>query len=217
MNRGLFITVDGPGGTGKSTTIQHTAPLLTAAGHTVHTTTQPSPNPFGATIRHMANEMQGRSLALAVAADRFHQLDTEIQPHLEVGHTVLLDRYLPSTLVLQRLDGLSIDYLLTINAQLAVPDLAVILLADPDVILARLEKRGTRHRFELDPKSTLRELELYREAVPVLSQLGYPTATIDTTRLTPEGVAHAIAHAASAPGASVNSTVPPAKLENPKP
>ncbi|KOU53990.1 dTMP kinase [Streptomyces sp. WM6378] len=208
MNRALFITVDGPGGTGKSTTIQHTTPLLTAAGHTVHTTTQPSPNRFGTTVRHMANEMRGCSLALAVAADRFHQLDTEIQPHLDVGHTVLLDRYLPSTLVLQRLDGLSIDYLLTINQHLAVPDLAVILLADPNTVLARLEKRGTKHRFEADPKSTLRELELYQEAIPLLTHLGYPTVTIDTTHLTPEGVAQAIARATPAPGDTVNPTAP---------
>ncbi|GHB71394.1 MULTISPECIES: dTMP kinase [Streptomyces] len=208
MTAGLFITVDGPGGTGKSTTIQQTAPLLTAAGHIVHTTTQPSPNQLGTTVRAMANEMQGRSLALAVAADRFHQLDTEIQPHLHVGHTVLLDRYLPSTLVLQRLDGLSVDYLLTINQHLAVPDLAVILLADPNTILARLEKRGTKHRFELDPKSTLRELELYQEAIPLLAHLGYPTVTIDTTHLTPAGVAQAITRVTPAPGDTVNTTAP---------
>ncbi|MGH4035252.1 hypothetical protein ACQB60_40785 [Actinomycetota bacterium Odt1-20B] len=98
-----------------------------------------------------------------------------------------------------------------------VPDLAVILLADPDTILARLEQRGTKHRFELDPKSTLRELELYQQALLILAELGYPVLTIDTTDLTPHGVAEAIARAAPAPGATVNRTAPTAGPEEPTP
>ncbi|MFJ5121885.1 dTMP kinase [Kitasatospora sp. NPDC088548] len=204
---GVFITVDGPGGSGKSTAIPHIVTALEAAGHTVHAATQPSRNTFGTVVRQVANEMTGTALALAVAADRHHALATEIRPKREVGHTVLLDRYLPSTLVLQRVDGVALDLLLAINQGIDVPDLSVILTATEDTILRRLAHRGTRHRFELDAASTRRELELYREAIPVLEQLGFPVLLIDTTDLTPEGVAERIASAAPEPAPTFNSTV----------
>ncbi|MFJ4679203.1 NUDIX domain-containing protein [Kitasatospora sp. NPDC088783] len=196
---GTFITIDGPGGTGKSTAIPHLATALQAAGHTIHTATQPSKTPYGAAVRQVAAEMTGTALALAVAADRHHALATEIRPRLNAGHTVLLDRYLPSTLVLQRIDGVPLELLLAINAGIDVPDLAVILTADEDTILRRLAHRGTRHRFELDAAATRRELDLYTEATSVLTGLDFPVLTIDTTRLTPEGVAARIAHALPAP------------------
>ncbi|MGW3627814.1 dTMP kinase [Streptomyces sp. NPDC000880] len=208
--RGPLITLDGPGGIGKSTALHATHRALQAAGHTVHATTQPSTNPFGKAVRDIANSMHGRALALAVTADRHHQLDVEIRPHRDVGHTVLLDRYLPSTLVLQRADGVELDYLLAINGGIDTPDLSVILLADLQTILGRLDHRGTRHRFELDTESTRRELELYHEALPILERLGYPILTLDTTHLTPEEVAQAIASAAPAPGTTVDPTFNPA-------
>jgi len=204
---GLLLSVDGPGGTGKSTAIPEIVKALQAAGHTVHATTQPSTGPFGRAVRQVANEMHGTALALAVAADRHHSLAIDIRPHREVGHTVLLDRYLPSTLVLQRADGVPLDFLLAINQGIDVPNLAVILTADPDTILRRLAGRGTRHRFELDAASTVRELQLYEEAIPILRELQFPILTIDTTNLTPEGVAAEIARAAPAPASTFNTTV----------
>ncbi|GAA2463050.1 dTMP kinase [Streptomyces lavendulocolor] len=204
--RGPLITVDGPGGIGKSTAIRATRLALQTAGHTVHTTAQPSTSTFGQAVRAAAASMHGRALALAVAADRLQQLDAEVRPHRDLGHTVLLDRYLPSTLVLQRADGVDLDYLLAINDGVDIPDLSVILLADPETIRVRLEHRGTRHRFELDGDSTRRELELYREAAPVLQDLGYTILTIDATHLTPEEIATAIASATPAPGTTFDRT-----------
>ncbi|MFJ9842288.1 hypothetical protein ACIRYZ_17750 [Kitasatospora sp. NPDC101155] len=128
----------------------------------------------------------------ADGADRLHQRDSEIRPHRAIGHTVLCDRYLPSTFVLQRADGVDTGFLLAVNEGADVPDLAVILTADPDTVQRRLAHRGTRHRFELDAADTARELRLYTEAVPVLTQLGYPLHTIDTTHLTPEEAARRI-------------------------
>ncbi len=189
---GLLITIDGPSGLGKSTTVAATRTALEAAGHLVHTATGPSATPFGTAVRQVAAEMRGRALALAVAADRLHQRDAEIRPHRAVGHTVLCDRYLPSTLALQRADGVDLDFLLTINEGTEVPDLAVILTCDPDTVQRRLALRGTRHRFELDAAATARELQLYTEALPVLTQLGHPLHTIDTTHLTPEETARHI-------------------------
>ncbi|MFJ6770152.1 dTMP kinase [Kitasatospora sp. NPDC091257] len=203
---GLLLTVDGPSGLGKSTAVAATARALRAAGHTVHTATGPSATPYGQAVRASAATMRGRALALAVAADRLHQLDTDVRPRRAAGTTVLLDRYLPSTLVLQRADGVDTDFLLTVNEGADVPDLAVLLTADPDTVQRRLAHRGTRHRFELDAAATARELRLYQEAVPVLERLGYRLHTVDTTHLTPEQTAQAILEAV--PPRTTNTKIP---------
>ncbi|MFF7183151.1 dTMP kinase [Streptomyces sp. NPDC008121] len=205
---GRLITLDGPGGIGKSTTHAALAAALQAAGHTVYAATQPSANIFGQTVRALGGEgsMRGRALALAVSADRHYQLDTEIRPALAAGHTVVLDRYLPSTLVLQRADCVEIDWILTLNEGIDVPDLAVILTSDPETIHSRLEGRGTRHRFERSPDDTRRELRFYIEAVPVLERLGFPVLTVDVGTLTPAGVADRILTHVPAHPATVNAT-----------
>ncbi|MFE0645932.1 dTMP kinase [Streptomyces sp. NPDC058877] len=207
---GLLITLDGPGGVGKSTAHQALVKDLTLAGHRTHAATQPSHSIFGKTVRALggAGTMRGRALALAVAADRHHQLDSEIQPALAADRTVVLDRYLPSTLVLQRRDGVDADFLLAINEGIPTPDLAVVLLAQADAIHTRLDARGTRHRFERTLADTRRELALYEEAITLVEQLGYPVLRLDTTDLTPrEASARICLHLQGLP-ATVSPTVP---------
>ncbi|WP_344438791.1 dTMP kinase, partial [Kitasatospora nipponensis] len=165
----VFITLDGPGAVGKSTARDTTTAALRAAGHAVHPTTEPSTGLIGTFTRANANEIHGHALALLVASDRRHHLAVEVGPALAQGNTVLCDRYLPSSLVLQRLDGVPLDFILAINAGVTLPDLAVLLTAAPDLILRRLASRGAHHRFELDAADTVREVELYAEAVPVLN------------------------------------------------
>jgi dTMP kinase len=193
---------------GKSTARDTATAALRATGHQVHPTTEPSTGPIGTFTRANANTIHGEALALLVAADRRHHLQHEVAPALADGLTVVCDRYLPSSLVLQRLDGVPLDFILAINHGVTLPDLAVILTADPDLILRRLRSRGAHHRFELDAADTAREVELYAEAVAALSGLGVPTLVIDTTHLTPEEVAGRIVHAAPLPAGSVASTGP---------
>ncbi|MFJ3164247.1 dTMP kinase [Streptomyces kanasensis] len=208
--RGLLLTLDGPGGVGKTTTHQVLAQALTLAGHQVLATVQPSRSSLGRRVRALGGtgELAGRALALAVAADRHHQLDTEIRPALDAGLTVLLDRYLPSTLVLQRKDGVHTDFLLAINEGVLVPDLAVVLLADARTVHARLESRGTRHRFERTTDDTRRELALYEEAIPIVERLGYPVLRLDVTSLTPQEVTGLILQRLRQSPATVESTIP---------
>jgi dTMP kinase len=79
---GTLITVDGPGGVGKSSALTRVIALLTAAGLPVHGTRQPSRAKLGELARHGTDTYQGMSLACLCAADRHHQLDTEIKPAL---------------------------------------------------------------------------------------------------------------------------------------
>ncbi len=77
---------------------------------------------------------------------------------------MISDRYLPSSLVLQRMDGVSWDTIWQLHAGAGPPDLAVIVNADPAVLAARLTSRGGTHsRFERQPGSSATEHALYRD------------------------------------------------------
>ena len=199
------MTVDGPGGSGKSTTVAALSEHLRQNGHTVHTTSEPSPSPLGAAIRKLANDVHGIAPALLVAADRHHHVTSEIRPALAAGHIVICDRYLPTSLVLQRLDGVPLDFIQTINAGIMLPDLAVILTAPAATISERLLARGSHHRFEDDPANVQRELDLYEQAIEILESIPIRIAHIDISGLTPAGVVQAILHT----GAVASATVAP--------
>ncbi|GHE90286.1 hypothetical protein GCM10018785_66490 [Streptomyces longispororuber] len=201
--RGTFITLDGPGAVGKSTVLTALGHLLRGRGHRVHTTAEPSTSALGQFTRAHADSLHGRALACLVAANRHEHIETEIQPHIDAGDTVLCDRYLASTLVLQRLDGVPEPYLLALNADILLPDLAVILTADPAMIAARLTVRGARHRFHLDPAAPAREVALYAEAACTLGSRGVHVLVLDTDGTTPTNVATRIADATPPPAGSV--------------
>src|SRR5205814_5431728 len=86
---GLLVSIDGPGGVGKTTTIGHLATMLSDAGFVVHCTAQPSTGPVGALARDLVPTVGGAALACLFAADRYHHLDTEIRPRRAAGHIVL--------------------------------------------------------------------------------------------------------------------------------
>ncbi|GAA1910901.1 dTMP kinase [Streptantibioticus ferralitis] len=205
MTYGRFVTLDGPGGVGKSTTLGTLAELLRRFGTPVHTTAEPSSSALGQFTRSHADQIQGRALACLVAADRYEHIRSEIQPHLDGGETVMCDRYLASTLVVQQLDGVPERFLLDLNADILLPDLSVILTADPQAIRRRLAERGAHHRFERDPKVPAREAALYRRADQTMRRLGVPVLVVDTTQATPSDTAKRIASALRAVPGSVAS------------
>ena len=202
---GAFITIDGPGGSGKTATTAALAALLRSHSHIVHETAEPTKGPIGTLIRAMVNQLHGHALACLVAADRYHHLDTEIQPQRAAGHIVICDRYLASTLVLQARDGLPVPYLLAVNDGIDLPDLAVILSATPDTITARLDQRGRHDRFEHHPDSARIETALFADAAVTLVGMGVKVCHVDTGQHTPPQAASQIAHALPASCASLPS------------
>ncbi|MFD5877890.1 dTMP kinase [Streptomyces yangpuensis] len=205
----MFITLDGPSGVGKSTTLDELGRLLADRGTSVHKTTEPSTSELGEFTRAKANHIHGRALACLVAANRYEHIDVELAPLLRQGHTVLCDRYLGSSLVLQPLDGVPEPFVLALNRHVLLPDLAVILTAGPESIAARITKRGKRHRFHDDPNGPAREIELYREAAETLTTLGVEVLVLDTTDTTPTEVAKRIADAVPLPGVASKATTGP--------
>ncbi|MFC5266410.1 dTMP kinase [Kribbella qitaiheensis] len=186
---GLFVTIDGPSGVGKTTTITHVAQLLEADGVAPHLTLEPSRGPIGRLAYELTDTVTGPALACLYAADRYHHLQSEIRPVLQAGQLVLCDRYVPSALVMQRLDGLELDFLWNLNTLADRPHLAIILTADPSVITARLTTKGPHNRLQRQVDSSVAEARFYREASEHLGHSDYQMLPIDTTRLTPGLVA----------------------------
>ena len=121
------------------------------------------------------------ALACLVAGDRHHHLAAEIRPSLAAGQIIICDRYLPSSLVLQRMDGISWDVILQLNQGADQPALAVILNGSPAVIAARLAARGRHSRFERQPGSSQTESDLYTDTAARLAEAGWPVCAIDIT------------------------------------
>lgn len=189
-DRGLFVSIDGPGGTGKTTTAALVRDELTARGLQIHRTAEPSPTPLGQLIRSSTETYRGMALACLVAGDRHHHLAAEIRPRTESGAIVLSDRYLPASLVLQRMDGLDWDTIWQLNSPVEAPDLAIILNAEPEILASRLADRGAHSRFERLAEGPAIESRLYHDAAARLASLGWPVCAIDTTARTPaEGAA----------------------------
>jgi len=186
---GTLITLDGPGGVGKSTAAGLVAKTLTAAGLPVHATAQPSGGPAGELARRGTDTYRGMALACLCAADRHHQLETEIKPALGHGQVVVCDRYLASSLVLQGLDGILGDTVWQLNRGIYRPDLSIVLTADPEVIDARLRGRGQHSRFERAADNSDRESDLYLHVVADLRERQWPVTTVECTSGTPARIA----------------------------
>jgi dTMP kinase len=184
--RGLFVSVDGPSGAGKSTIVQHLAQLLVAEGEEVHVTCEPSDGPIGTLARDLTDSVTGYSLACLYAADRYHHVVAEIEPNLRAGRTVISDRFIPSGLVMQRFDGIDLGFLWQLNAEVARPDLAVILEADAEVIAQRLHDRGPHNRFQTTPGSSHSENFFYRQAADHLLAAGFDVLRVDCNQRAPE-------------------------------
>ncbi|MGW4199037.1 dTMP kinase [Streptomyces sp. NPDC005004] len=207
--RGFFLTIDGPSGVGKSTTLKELHTLLDRRGTPARLTTEPPHDFLGDFTRAHADQLHSLSLACLVAAARYRHIETTVEPALAAGDLLISDRYVPSSLVLQQLDGVPLDFLLDLNRLAPAPDLAVLLTASPGTIEERIAASGVTHRFRGDPTGPRREVELYQETAAVLAGSGAQVLVIDTSDLTPSEVARQIADAVPAlplPSKSSSST-----------
>ncbi|WP_282795046.1 dTMP kinase [Streptomyces sp. CC224B] len=100
---GMFVTIDGPGGVGKSTVAAAVVELLRAEGVPVHATREPSDSEIGRIARDGTDRYRGMSMACLIAADRYQHVEHEVRPALARGALVVCDRYVASSLVLQSL------------------------------------------------------------------------------------------------------------------
>ena len=150
MSTGLFITLEGGEGSGKSTQIKLLAEKLRAQGRDVVITREPGGTPEAEKVRDLLVKRDGGSwtpmaeILLLFAARQMH-VETLIKPALAEGKTVISDRFTDSTRAYQSYGhGVSLDVLEDIN-KLALdgfgPDLTFILDLPVEQGLGRAGKR----------------------------------------------------------------------------
>ncbi|MDD2731666.1 MAG: dTMP kinase [Candidatus Pacebacteria bacterium] len=182
VQKSLFVTFEGPNGIGKTTVIKDVAQKLSVLGCSLLCTKEPTGSSLGDFLRK-AEELYGREvLACIAAADRYFHIEKEIAPALATGRIVLSDRYVESSLVLQRLDGCSLEFIWSINSQILVPDLSIIFFADPVIIGQRLVTKRTKlSRFERD-ETRKQEMFFYHEAAEFIAQKGFHVLLLENEK-----------------------------------
>ncbi len=191
---GVFITVDGPSGVGKSTVARYLEKYLCGRGRVVTCTTEPSFAPIGELARFGTHEFHGRALSCLIAADRYHHVDTVIGPALERGEVVICDRYLPSSLVLDQLDGVPADFVWSTHRDLPWPTLAVFMTGAWQLCAERAARRGNHSRFRrADETVKRREVELFQYVAGELAAEGYPVSRYDIGDQDAEAVQQGVA------------------------
>lgn len=162
VQKGQFITFEGPEGAGKTTVIQEIYDRLKEDGRNVLLTREPGGIRIAEKIRTIIldndhREMDARTEALLYAAARRQHLAEKVIPALQEGYTVLCDRFVDSSLAYQGYArGLGIDEVWAINAFAIdglIPDLTVFFDLDPEVGLARIAKNDQREENRLDKES----------------------------------------------------------------
>ncbi|RFA08369.1 dTMP kinase [Subtercola boreus] len=152
--RGLFVTIEGGDGAGKSTQAALLEEWLIEAGRTVVRTREPGGTDFGLEVReivlHSRGHITARAEALLYAADRAQHIATKVRPALERGEVVIQDRYIDSSVAYQGagrvLDGSEIRRLSEWATEDLRPDLTILIDLDED--LARQRLNNAEKRFD---------------------------------------------------------------------
>lgn len=157
MSRGLFITFEGPDGSGKTTQIDRLEAFIINKGYDAVLTREPGGTTIGEKIREIIldknnTEMEYMKEALLYAAARAQHVSQVIKPALEEGKMVICDRFMDSSIAYQGFGRGLGDSVRVIN-EYAVngcfPDITFLLKLDPEIGKIRI-KVEDRDRLELE-------------------------------------------------------------------
>lgn len=157
----LFITIEGPEGSGKTTVAKKVVEALQNEGYKVLYTREPGGVEIAEKIRDIILDVKNtnldvRSEALLYAASRRQHLVEKVEPALEQGYIVICDRFVDSSLAYQgHARGIGIDEVYDIN-MFAIkghwPDVTILLDIDPEVGLSRImsNRQDEVNRLDLE-------------------------------------------------------------------
>jgi dTMP kinase len=189
---GLLVAIEGPHGSGKSTTVKALVDRLTTSATEHLATREPTPSELGEFVRSASEWIHGSALAALIAADRWFHVETIIAPALRRGAIVITDRYTPSSLVLQTMDGVSLAYIVAVNRGIPAPSLTVFLDCPAAVLEERRSRRRGSTRFERDGNAN-QEVALYQAVAAGLQQHSQRLAMVfDSSVESPEQIAQSV-------------------------
>jgi DTMP_kinase: thymidylate kinase len=147
---GLFLTVEGPDGAGKTTQIELLRDYLSDKGYDIIVCREPGGTPISEAVRNVIlnkefTEMGHMTELLLYAAARAQLIEEVIRPALEDGKIVICDRFVESSAVYQGIArGMGIDLVYKVN-QFAIgdtmPDLTIMIDLDAEAGISRKKNR----------------------------------------------------------------------------
>lgn len=179
MSRGLFITFEGPEGSGKSTQLRKLAARLRAENREVFETAEPGGTPIGTQIRRVLLDAKNQEMfptteLLLMFACRAQNVDQWILPALAKQQIVLSDRFTDSTLVYQGIArGLGPEVVYEVDriaCRGLVPDLTLVIDVDVEVGLKRVSARNRRTE-DVETRIDDQEIGFHRKVRDAYHQL----------------------------------------------
>ncbi|HBF68851.1 MAG TPA: dTMP kinase [Firmicutes bacterium] len=155
----MFVTIEGPEGSGKSSVTKKVTELLEKDGEHVVLTREPGGTPIAEEIRNVILDKKNVNMdpmteALLYAAARRQHLVEKVWPLSKEGKIVISDRFIDSSLAYQGgARGLGIDKILSLNMYATdgyFPDLTLLFDIDPEIGLARIAANANREVNRLD-------------------------------------------------------------------
>lgn len=188
MNKGIFITMEGPDGSGKSTQIELLKGYLESKGYEIIITREPGGTAISEAIRGVIlnkdyTEMGHMTEALLYASARAQLVSEVIKPALEAGKAVISDRFIDSSAVYQGMArGLGVENVYKINEyaiQGIMPDLTILLDLPAMVGISRKKDQKELDRMELESLDFHEKVAAgYRELAKLAPERIY---TVDAT------------------------------------
>lgn len=164
----MFITLEGPEGSGKTSVANEVCRRLIENGFPIIRTREPGGTPIAEEIRSVILDKKNTALdpraeALLYAASRRQHLVEKVWPAIKEGKIVICDRFVDSSLAYQGGGrGLGVEEVLKINlfaTENTFPDLTLLFDIDPEKGLARIAKNSNREINRLD----LEKLEFHKK------------------------------------------------------
>ena len=156
---GLFITIEGPEGSGKTTVAKKVVEQLETEGYKVLYTREPGGVGIAEKIRDIILDVNNtnldpRSEALLYAASRRQHLVQRVLPALAEGKVVVCERFIDSSLAYQGYGRqIGFDEVLSIN-KFAIgdtfPDITIYLDVNEEVGLSRIKNRKFKDRLDVE-------------------------------------------------------------------
>jgi dTMP kinase len=177
----MFITLEGPEGSGKTSVMKEVIQRLLTEGFSIIETREPGGTAIAEQIRDIILDRKNLSLdaraeALLYAASRRQNLVEKIWPSIQAGHIVICDRFIDSSLAYQGgARGIGMEEVLKINlfaTEGSFPELTLLFDIEPELGLRRIANNKNREINRLD----LERLDFHRHVRQAYLQLAqqYP-------------------------------------------